>query len=59
MSLGVLRQRLEQRSEAGARPCWTGPATAFKALVTNLSGSVDALNFWRHYKGRAYLENRN
>ena len=34
------------------------PGYRFQALVTNLPRSVDALNVWRQYNGRADLENR-
>jgi len=30
----------------------------FQALITNLPSTVDALNVWRRYYGRADLENR-
>ncbi len=54
----VIRQRIEQRPEAGGKTLLEVPGYRFQALVTNLPGSVDALNVWRQYNGRADLENR-
>jgi len=54
----VLRQRLEQRPQAGGRTLLDVPGYRFQALVTNLPASVDALNVWRQYNGRADIENR-
>ncbi len=54
----VIRQRIEQRPEAGGKTLLEVPGYRFQALATNLPGSVDALNVWRQYNGRADLENR-
>jgi Transposase DDE domain group 1 len=54
----VLRQRLEQRPAAGGKTLLDVPGYRFQALVTNLPDSVDALNVWRRYNGRADIENR-
>jgi len=56
--LTVVRQRLEQRPQAGGKTLLEVPGYRFQALVTNLPRSVDALNVWRQYNGRADLENR-
>ena len=54
----VLRQRLEQRPSAGGKTLLDVPGYRFQALVTNLPSSVDPLNVWRRYNGRADIENR-
>ena len=54
----VVRQRLSQRPEAGGKTLFELEGYRFQALVTNLPRSVDALNVWRRYNGRADLENR-
>jgi len=54
----VIRQRIEQRPDAGGKTLLEVPGYRFQALVTNLPRSVDALNVWRQYNGRADLENR-
>jgi Transposase DDE domain group 1 len=54
----VLRQRLEQRPEAGGKTLLDVPGYRFRVLVTNLPHSVDVLNVWRRYNGRADIENR-
>ena len=54
----VIRQRVEQRPEAGGKTLLDVPGYRFQALVTNLPRSVDALAVWRQYNGRADLENR-
>lgn len=54
----VLRQRLAQRPAAGGKTLLDVPGYRFQALVTNLPRSVDALNVWRRYNGRADIENR-
>lgn len=54
----VLRQRIAQRPDAGGKTLLDVPGYRFQALVTNLSASVDALNVWRQYNGRADIENR-
>lgn len=54
----VVRQRLEQRPEAGGKTLLEVPGYRFQALVTNLPRSVDALSVWRQYNGRADIENR-
>jgi hypothetical protein len=54
----VIRQRVEQRPDAGGKTLLEVPGYRFQALVTNLPHSVDALNVWRQYNGRADIENR-
>lgn len=54
----VLRQRVEQRPGAGGKTLLEVPGYRFQALITNLPDSVDALNVWRRYNGRADIENR-
>lgn len=54
----VIRQRVEQRPEAGGKTLLEVPGYRFQALVTNLPQSVNALGVWRQYNGRADLENR-
>jgi len=54
----VVRQRTEQRPAAGGKTLLEVPGYRFQALVTNLPRSVDALNVWRQYNGRADIENR-
>jgi hypothetical protein len=54
----VIRQRVEQRPEAGGKTLLEVPGYRFQALVTNLPRSVDALSVWRQYNGRADIENR-
>lgn len=54
----VVRQRIEQRPEAGGKALFDLEAYRFQALVTNLPPTVDALHVWRRYQGRADLENR-
>jgi hypothetical protein len=56
--LVVVRQRIAQRPEAGGKMLFELQGYRFQALVTNLPPSVDALNVWRRYQGRADLENR-
>ena len=54
----VIRQRVKQRPEAGGKTLLEVPGYRFQALLTNLPRSVDAVNVWRQYNGRADLENR-
>lgn len=54
----VVRQRIEQRPQAGGKLLFELDGYRFQALVTNLPTHVDALNVWRRYNGRADLENR-
>lgn len=54
----VIRQRVQERPQAGGKTLLDLDGYRFQALVTNLPGSVDALNVWRRYNGRADLENR-
>jgi len=54
----VVRQRIEQRPQAGGKTLFELAGYRFQALVTNLPRSVDALQGWRRYNGRADLENR-
>jgi hypothetical protein len=54
----VVRQRIEQRPDAGGKTLLEVPGYRFQALGTNLPRSVDALSVWRQYNGRADIENR-
>jgi hypothetical protein len=54
----LIRQRVQERPQAGGKTLLEVPGYRFQALVTNLSPSVDALTVWRRYNGRADLENR-
>jgi hypothetical protein len=54
----VVRQRIEQRPDAGGKTLLEVPGYRFQALVTNLPRSVEALSVWRQYNGRADIENR-
>ena len=54
----VLRQRIRERPQAGGKRLLEVPGYRFQALVTNLPVSADALTVWRHYNGRADIENR-
>lgn len=54
----VIRQRVQDRPHAGGKTLLDLAGYRFQALVTNLLASVDALTVWRHYNGRADLENR-
>ena len=54
----VIRQRVEQRPEAGGKMLLDVPGYRFQALSTNLPRSVSALGVWHQYNGRADLENR-
>jgi len=49
----VIRQRIEQRPQAGGKSLLEVPGYRFQALATNLPASVDALTVWRRYNGRA------
>ncbi len=55
----VIRQRVQERPQAGGKMLLDLAGYRFQALVTNLPGSVDALTVWRRYHGRADLENRS
>jgi hypothetical protein len=54
----VVRQRVAERPQAGGKTLFELAGYRFQALVTNLPPSVEALNVWRRYHGRADLENR-
>ena len=54
----VLRQRIEDRPQAGGRMLLEVPGYKFQAFETNLPGSVAAVEVWRRYNGRADIENR-
>jgi hypothetical protein len=54
----VLRQKIAERPEAGGKMLLELDGYRFQALATNLPRSVDALEVWRRYNGRADLENR-
>ncbi len=52
----VIRQRVQDRPQAGGKTLLELEGYRFQALVTNLPASVDALTVWRRYNGRADLE---
>jgi hypothetical protein len=54
----VIRQRVQERPQAGGKTLLELEGYRFQALLTNLPASVDALQVWRRYNGRADLENR-
>jgi hypothetical protein len=54
----VIRQRVQDRPQAGGKTLLDLDGYRFQALVTNLPASVTALAVWRRYNGRADLENR-
>jgi hypothetical protein len=54
----LIRQRVQERPQAGGKTLLEVPGYRFQALVTNLPPTVDALSVWRRYNGRADLENR-
>lgn len=54
----VIRQRVQERPQAGGKALLELAGYRFQALVTNLPVSVEALQVWRRYNGRADLENR-
>lgn len=54
----VIRQRVQERPQAGGKTLLDLEGYRFQALVTNLAPSVDAVAVWRRYNGRADLENR-
>jgi len=56
--LVVLRQKLTERPQAGGKQLLDVPGYRFQALRTNLPASVNALEVWRRYNGRADIENR-
>lgn len=54
----LIRQRVQERPQAGGKTLLEVPGYRFQALITNLPPSVGALTVWRRYNGRADLENR-
>jgi hypothetical protein len=56
--LVVIRQRIQERPQAGGKSLLEVSGYRFQALITNLPASVGALEVWRRYNGRADLENR-
>jgi hypothetical protein len=54
----VIRQRVQDRPQAGGKTLLELAGYRFQALITNLPSSVDALTVWRRYNGWADLENR-
>jgi DNA-directed RNA polymerase subunit N (RpoN/RPB10) len=54
----LVRQRIDERPQAGGQTLLELPGYRFQALVTNLPPGVDALAVWRRYNGRADIENR-
>ena len=55
----IIRQRIAERPEAGGKLLFEEVGYRYQALVTNLTSSVDALNVWRRYQGRADLEKQD
>lgn len=56
--LVVVRQRIQQRPQAGGKMLVDVPAYRFQALLTNLPASVSPAAVWRRYNGRGDVENR-
>jgi len=56
--LVVLRQRIADRPQGGGKQLLEVPGYKFQALRTNLPPSINALEVWRRYNGRADIENR-
>jgi hypothetical protein len=54
----VVRQKIQERPQAGGKTLFELEGYRFQALVTNLPRSLSALAVWRRYNGRADLENR-
>lgn len=54
----VVRQRIQQRPQAGGKMLLDVPGYRFQAMITNLAPRVDAAAVWRRYPGRADVENR-
>ena len=54
----VVRQRIMDRPQAGGKNLLEVPGYRFQALSTNLASSVEPVEIWRRYQGRADLENR-
>lgn len=54
----VVRQRIQQRPEAGGKLLIDVPGYRFQALITSLPSSRTPLDVWRTYNGRADCENR-
>jgi len=54
----LIHQRIAERPEAAGKTLLDLPGYRFQALVTNLPISVNALQVWRRYNGRADVENR-
>lgn len=54
----IVRQQIAYRPQAGGKQLLEVPGYRFQALVTNLPGTLSALQVWREYNGRADLENR-
>jgi hypothetical protein len=56
--LVVLRQRIADRPQGGGKQLLDVPGYKFQALRTNLPPTINALEVWRRYNGRADIENR-
>jgi hypothetical protein len=54
----LIRQRIEERPDAGGKFLLEVPGYRFQALITNLPLSVSPLEVWFRYNGRADIENR-
>jgi Transposase DDE domain group 1 len=54
----VVRQQIAERPHAGGKQLIEVPGYKFQALRTNLPDTVEPLEVWRRYNGRADIENR-
>jgi hypothetical protein len=54
----VIRQRIDERPQAGGKPLLDVPGYRFQSLLTNLPSNYNALAVWRRYNGRSDSENR-
>jgi hypothetical protein len=54
----LIRQRIAERPQAGGKLLLETPGYRFQALWTNLPATINALEVWRRYNGRADVENR-
>jgi hypothetical protein len=55
--LVLLRRRIDAQGRGGGKMLLDCPGYKYQALLTNLPPSVDAIDVWRDYNGRANLEN--
>jgi len=54
----IIRQRINQRPDAGGKLLFDLPGYRFQALITSLPTHCSPLEIWRTYNGRADCENR-